>query len=502
MRRRDFLAAAAAAGALPLSARASSSVWGGPPNRTAEGLLLPKGVRAERVLEVYLYGGLGPFESFYAVEEYGRPDDPDYPNEQWYLFESTRTRHLRSCDLPEEEPLLAPFGVDSLGMTVNFGPLVMPLRLRPDVLARTRVLVQRHTLEPHEAAIPYALSGHRLGSARLAGLGAHAQRFHLERDASGRRVPYAYVLYPEGEISTDNLRAASAVGFHPGATRPLDLRITRNSDLPALLAREILGGHREAYDALVAHYTARAQDRYTLGGEALRARALTDHAFATEVLQNAEGLREVFSDEMLASVQGSSCGTEAFSSIATGLSMGAHLLTHPDAPARYVTVVDGGLRAASGGGGYDVHTDHLQDTARNLIHTLDELLSRVNEPGEGDPSKIDLDDTMIVLNTEFGRTPYTQNYTGDGTNHHPYGYVTALIGGPIREDEAGVLGAIGRDGFADRYVTPAESRAAVLAAMGIYPFTHESFAVGDLRELYNENDGLAWLNEIVLGRRS
>jgi hypothetical protein len=104
-----------------------------------------------------------------------------------------------------------------------------------------------------------------------------------------------------------------------------------------------------------------------------------------------------------------------------------------------------------------------------------------------------------VLNTEFGRTPYVQPYSRNGTNHHPYGYVTVLIGGPIRAEQRGVVGAIGPDAWADRCLTPAESRAAVLAAMGIYPFTQESFTIGDLRGLADEGDALAWLNEIVLG---
>ena len=156
----------------------------------------------------------------------------------------------------------------------------------------------------------------------------------------------------------------------------------------------------------------------------------------------------------------------------------------------------------SGGGGYDTHSQHLPDTSRNLVSMLESLVSVINEPGEGDPAKIDLDKTMIVLNTEFGRTPFVQAGTGDGTNHHPYGYVTVLIGGPVNSDQAGIVGAIGPDGWADRYVTPVESRAAVLAAMGIYPFSQEGFAIGDLRGFADEKDGLAWLNEIVLGRKA
>ena len=489
MRRRDLLwTAAASAGALlPPLAWAG---WGAAPSATTRDLLLPAGVRAERVLEVFLYGGLGPFESFYVVEENGRADDPRYPSEQFHLFADAHAAVFGGCGL--EAPWLQPFGRDGLGQAVSLGPLTAPLWARPDILARLRILVHRHALEPHEAAIPYALSGHRLGATRLAGLGAAVQRHCLEHDTTGRRVPYSYVLYPSTEISTDNLRAASAVGLHPGAARPFNLRISEQITLQRALMRANVGSHREAYDALLAHYAQDAALRY--GRAASLARA--DHQWAQEALAGADALREVFDDLALSPEEGQACGASGFSSVATSLKLAAHLLTHPSAPARHITVVDGGLVPASGGGGYDVHTLHLPDTARNLTHTLATLADHIRRPGTSDPELIDLDETMIVLNTEFGRTPFRQVAGSDGTNHHPYGYVTVLIGGPAT---AGVLGGIGPDGLASRYLTPTESRAAVLAAMGIYPFSNASFAVGDLRELSDERDGLAWLNEVVLG---
>ena len=502
MRRRDLLRAAAAVGGLSLvpGRRAWAQSWGEAPDSTAAGLLLPEGARAEKVLELFLYGGLGPFESFYVVEEYGRPDDPRYPDEQWYLFENKHAQAAGVCGI--DDTTLLPFATDALGMSVKLGPWLAPLRARPDMLARMRILVQRHDLEPHEAAIPLALSGMRLGSSRMCGLGAHAQRYHLDRDTTGRRVPFSYVLYPDTEISTDNLRAASAVGLHPGSSRPLDLRITAESPLPSQLARSGLGNRRDAYDALLAHYALSAKVRYMSGGEMVRSRGLSDHAFALESLRNADGLRDLFPDEVLENQSKLLCGMRGETdTTGMGLTMAAHLLTHPVSPARYVNVVDGGLVPATGGGGYDTHTDHMRDQSRNLLATIESLVNIVNAPGEDDPGKINLDDTMIVLNTEFGRTPFVQAGSGNGTNHHPYGYVTVLIGGAIGEDQAGIVGAIGPDAYADRYVTPIESRAAVLAAMGIYPFTQESFAIGDLREQSVEKDGLAWLNEIVLGRK-
>ena len=41
-----------------------------------------------------------------------------------------------------------------------------------------------------------------------------------------------------------------------------------------------------------------------------------------------------------------------------------------------------------------------------------------------------LDETIVVLGTEFGRTPGSQN--GDGRDHHPYGFSVVMAGGGIK----------------------------------------------------------------------
>jgi hypothetical protein len=107
------------------------------------------------------------------------------------------------------------------------------------------------------------------------------------------------------------------------------------------------------------------------------------------------------------------------------------------------------------------------------------LADIINKPGEDDPAKIDLDDTMIVINTEFGRTPHRQGM--DGLNHWPQGMVNVLIGGPVTKAERGVYGAITEEeGFAQTYVTPAENRMLVMMALGIFPFSNQTFAGGDV----------------------
>lgn len=491
------LAAGGLAAGLPWASRAVARPWATPPTAAGSGLLLPPGARAERVLEVFLYGGLSPFDSFYVVPGYGAPTDPTFPNEQSWLFRDAMIERLGVCGLADTT---VPFATDSLGQMVHFGPLLAPLTARSDIMDRTRVLVMRHSFEPHEAAIPLALSGFPLGSTRMAGIGTSVQRWHLDRDTTGRRVPYSYVLFPDTELSTDNLRAASSVGLNTGAARPLDLRISDRPEFRRQLDRKVLGDRRDRHDTLLAYYAAQARRRYADPTGPLRARSLDDHAYSVAALADADALTAVLPRSATQAVAGRACDASAPAyPTAMGLKLAAHLLTDPRAPARHVTVVDGGLEPAAGGGGYDVHEDHVRSTSMNLTAMLEALVSHIAEPGDDDPDKIRLDDTMIVLNTEFGRTPFLQQGSAQGTNHHPYGYVTVMIGGPARR---GVLGAIGPDGWADRYITPVEGRAAVLAAMGIWPFTQESYAIGDLRDLLEEPDGLAWLDEIVLGRRS
>jgi hypothetical protein len=501
MRRRDLLRAGGALGAgLALGRSAWAAPWGQAP-AGREGLLLPEGVRAESMLEVFLYGGMSTWEGFYVNPEYGKPDDPNpaLRNQQWYLFDRDHGSVFRdNCGLDESE-WLVPWLSDSAGNLIHLGPLVAPFRNRPDLLARMRVVVMSHDLEPHEAAIPLGLSGFRLGNPRLCGMGAHIQRYLLDRDSTGRVIPYSYVFTPDGAFFTDNLQAADTVGLHPGSARPLRIKVGDSYDLPTQLERGVLGDAAPQVDALHAWYRSRMATRYSTGGVPIRSRALTDHDFALEVLANVDALKTVIDEDLLLPFASTYCKDTSTNLTGMSIEAAVQLLTHPDTPAGYCNVIDGGLIMADGGGAFDTHFSHLQTQARNANATLQELANRINEPGEGDPAKLDLDKTVVYLSSEFGRTPYLQG-GGNGTNHFPYGYVSVILGGPITSDESGIVGSIGPDGVAVDYVTPSDVRVALLASMGIYPFTHESFAVGDVTGASDEELALIWATEHILGR--
>jgi len=263
MKRRHFLkatAGGAAAGVL-LPRFAHSAPFGEFPS-SASSLLLPSNVRAQRVLEIFLYGGLSPWETLYYVDEYGTA-----AGEQFHTFPGDITASKTACGTGAS-PNGLDFGLDALGKMVQLGPFAMPLRGRSDLMDRTRLLVHRHDLEPHEAAIPHALSGKLIGNPTLAGLGAHIQRYHVDRPEAGRASPYGY-LFASASIPGDNVNAAIATGLHPGAARPLRIRVD-NTSLFTLLARGNVGGaaQRAQYDATLAAYTQRYANGLKYGGAA------------------------------------------------------------------------------------------------------------------------------------------------------------------------------------------------------------------------------------------
>jgi hypothetical protein len=479
MQRRTFLktagvaTAAGAAFSVLRHPRRAQAAWGDWPEDKLEAMI-PDARQAESVLELYMYGGMNAFDTFYTVPTWGM-------GQQRFLnaYRPESEQRFAQCGYPGE--LTEAFGDDALGETIHLGPWISALRQRPDILARMRVVVQRHDLLPHEGANPYALTGSRLGSPRLAGVGAAIQRHFLEQPGGLRATPYAYVLYPGVEFPTDNVRAASAVGFHPGSARPLSVTVDPNSQLGALLARPAVLGRRDEFDGAIDHYLRSYQQRFRPGGKGAPTRAAerSNYEFAHFARNGAAQLESVLPNSIFNPIAGDACGdNEAVDKPAMQARLAANLLTRANDRARYVQWIDGGLRP-NGAGGHDTHGDHVQDASRNVGHTMQALADIINKPDENDPGKIDLDKTMVVINTEFGRTPHRQDETG--LNHWPQGMVNVLIGGPVTAKEKGIYGAISEpEGFAQTFVTPAENRMLVMMALGIYPFSSQTFAVGDV----------------------
>lgn len=471
----------------------------------AEGAMLPAASQAKNILEVFLFGGLSAWETLYLVEEYGLPSDPDYPRQQFYTFggnnQASVNYALSACNFPAGEPIGQFFATDENGAAVKLGPFAHRLRQRQDVIERMRLEVQFHNLEPHEAAVPLALTGKPVGQPAAAGLGAHLQRYFLEHGDPGRRAPYSYV-FATTRLASNNASAAVATGMHAGRARPLFIKTDNATRLIELLSRNHLGSseHRTKYDHLLSEYTRQYGDqlRWNGAGARLRSSAFEEHADASGTVAQVDAISSVMEPSLFDELLGDACfESDRVDNPGMGLRAAAHLLTHPVEPARYVCVSDVGLRESSGGGGYDTHYNNSYVTARNFDNILRNLLGIINSPGENNPGKLELDETLIILNTEFGRTPYAQGT--NGRNHHPYGYVTAFIGGPITSAQRGIYGAIGPNSIASSYITPAENRIAALLSMGIWPFSPEAFAVSDVVGAATEYDAALRVTERALG---
>lgn len=114
-----------------------------------------------------------------------------------------------------------------------------------------------------------------------------------------------------------------------------------------------------------------------------------------------------------------------------------------------------------GAGAWDAHGG-LKNNHATLCGQVDQpiaaLLKDLKQRGL-------LDETLVVIGTEFGRTPGFQN--SDGRDHHPYGFSVALAGGGVKGGIAhGATDEVGFHAVEDRhYVT--DLHATVLHQLGL-----------------------------------
>lgn len=133
-----------------------------------------------------------------------------------------------------------------------------------------------------------------------------------------------------------------------------------------------------------------------------------------------------------------------------------------EANVRFVEVVSGG---------WDDHNeiyedDHLPSRARNLDRTLSTLITDLAKKGL-------LGETLIVLTTEFGRTPKISQRAG--RDHHPAAFSGLFAGGGIKGGQ--VYGKTDAKGASvdDEGVMPADFNATIAQAMGL-PLDKEVFS--------------------------
>jgi len=356
-----------------------------------------------------------------------------------------------------------------------------------------RVVVTAHDQFPHATAIPLALTGFRLGSPELTGMGAL-----VEALTGGQSLlPRSAVIRSGREPVTDNLSATLAVGPHRDASRPLDLNLTNVPLLHGLLERPTTAGRTQAHDALID--LSRKSYRARLEGNTPNLRAPAFDAFERSDARRAAAgeLSALLPPALFGLPLGASCGETRASVPQLAAKVASHLLTRPPGQrSRYVLWVDDGLMPTPDGG-YDTHREHLLHASVNYPHTLQTLAARINRPGEIDPDKLNLDDTLIAITSEFGRTPQVED-DRQGLGHWPHGYVSILIGGKAPAasgpDSGTVVGAIDEaTGSASDYCTPTELRMALLLALGYDPMLVDGWGASSVRGASNDVEALVRL---------
>jgi arylsulfatase A-like enzyme len=132
-------------------------------------------------------------------------------------------------------------------------------------------------------------------------------------------------------------------------------------------------------------------------------------------------------------------------------------------------------------GGWDTHTDNFTRVAEKgavLDRAMGALLADLSERGL-------LNETLVVLATEFGRTPEIVTDRNNGRNHYPKAFTCLLAGGGIRGGQRwGKTDNAGREVIDDQVTVP-DFNATIAHALGlslkkkVYSPTKRPFTVAD-----------------------
>lgn len=469
--RRGFLSGAASALALAATTRAVAA--GGLTDRTVPGT----GTNF-KILEIFFAGGLSHRETWWVE----RPD------------ERPVVRRLDALN-PVTNPILRPVGapadwtawlptmgaytaaahqVGTAGSrAIHLGPAGSPLVAGSSLLPRLRVVATGHDRAVHEIGQAYMLQGQPSSTARGRASGAGAA---IARHSG---LP-SFVFYNSGMAdSRSSAFAAAEFGEH-GAENEPRLIPYDNPDIVALL-----GGARDpARDALSELYDADYVSGLTFRNPAAPAFGLRARSMALD--RYLASIGAAFNGPALAAALGQLSATTGNTLWDNGTrrAIKASVELLAAGLSRYCCVTDAAVVGDDFGGfsNYDSHNvvsfdDHAAYTTGNVLNVLRTLREEI------DAGRLDLSDTLVVFNSEFGRS----FWEATGSHHCWRGFAVALLGGPIPPGAGGVVGDLpftpGDDGESretenpcdatgglyDGPVTGTDLRAAVLQAAGIHP---------------------------------
>lgn len=517
--RRRFLKVSAGAAAyaaasfgLPGTVKAGTP-WGVLPASAGD---LPK----YKVLEIFCPGGVSQWENLWVSH-----DGPENGNLNWRgVAEYVQNLNWNECvGAPPYSVKTQAFEEDANGTPISWGPATAPL-WRPDILNRSRMLVTQHADDIHAFAGYRTLTGRRFGSPRGASLGAAIQRHY--QSIGHQDIPYSYVFAPKHLGKAYVLTNAMLIGQHPGPSRPIGLKV--GDAIGNLLQRDGISGSADAiFNKLRDQY--RDLLRWQGVGSPVRSPDFASYDSAGDYLVKGGQLdQHLGGDAMVAgtSVPCTSDPDHSFGELDNptkrSLELAAHMLNNG---ARHITVIDGGLPDSllrNSGTPYDAHNNApgksrnvVETTSVHLFNLLQSLAAVIQGPENtlaskalASPSgpKIDLDDTIVLIHSEFNRTPNPgtgvngNGYAYAGREHFPAATVALLIGGPVTE--RGIFGGIelvDNDPNTARATTPlspTDVHAGAMLAAGIDPIDPDNFTVGDDFSNQVNPGGNAYADEI------
>lgn len=454
------------------------------------------------VLDIYAKGGGSQYETFWLSGLTTNSDFQDHflnstalglGNVNWSA--NTAFSPCNGTDLPTPSSWYHPFaqqapiGSQTTGDQIYWGPAAKPLWSRLDILNRCHMvtLVTKPSghdfLVPHEAAVPYSLTGLTLDNTRICGTGSAFQdRVQKLAAASNQSagLPSAYVLYGPtgGPLAPPTM---IATGEHPGSARPVLIQVQNTDDFYNNLARSNVTKPEADQLYLALRHDYRSRLLFQGAEPPVRSAHFDEYWAAAGLLTNAPAMQSLFANGLLKiDQQVKICPT--YPGVAPLFQPGTKTMIQAAAsllagPARYVGVIDSGLARDYDTHGNTAHPyDHVLSTCANFFDTLKHLADNIYHPTVNPTGLLNLDNTMIVLTTEFGRTSSVIN---TGREHNPQGVLAIIIGG--RPPTAPTItGAIDQNGntVPDYQYCFADLRAAMLLAGGIDPFA----APGNFRE--------------------
>lgn len=463
--RRNFLKGVGGAAALatlgaPESSRAEYALFNG---------------TAYKVLEIFLPGGLSHRDTMWTWPNASAPfctsvftnqcrwgsDGKDAWGKVEWATDALGPAQNGKVDTTWLPDKLTPYVIGSAKCSPAFAGLVRGGGTsRPSLLGVTRVLAMHHMppeLPPHEAASAYALTGSRMGRANFGGMGAAILHKHT---AAGVLPHPATAVVLHSPISAQYVDWATATGVFGPAYRPLSIQFGDNQLMTRLGAAVTRNAERGALDDL---YATQYGDLLKYGSPQVSVRS---DAFAAW----SGGFNHVGRASELSTLL-SSIGFDASdtTSVTPTPSVGitrtqkmikaaADLLK--GSVTKYVCVMDAGAI-----GTLDTHNtqtlagDPWMNHSRVHNFNLWWVLSQVHKQF----TPTDLQSTLVVIHTEFGRIS-----GGELSSHWPYAYGAVVLGGPIFQSAS--VGSVNNDEFATGAITPTDLRAAMYLAAQVEPF--------------------------------